>query len=437
MNGNRADLHPREQPPADARVYSVSRLTRRLRELLEVEIGEVCVEGEISNARFPRSGHWYFTLKDDRAQLAVVLFRGAQRGAPKPRDGMQARVSGSISMYEPQGQVQLVARRLEEAGLGALHAAFEQLKARLHAEGLFDPARKRPLPLLPRRIGLVTSPTGAAVRDILHVLNRRFPNLHILLTPVRVQGAGAAEEIARAIDLQNEYGRAEVLIVGRGGGSIEDLWSFNEEVVARAMARSRIPVISAVGHEIDFTISDFTADLRAPTPSAAAELVVGRKEDFAQRLDVLRDRMRQALVRRRLEWRRRYERLAHHAVFREPGHRLRGWRERLTFHRGSLVRGTRVRLRTGQQRLDDMELRLRRASGVRLDSARRDLARLQAQLRTLDPAGVLQRGYSITLRSDGAVVRNAAELAPGDAVRTRLARGSFTANVKQVDPADG
>jgi exodeoxyribonuclease VII large subunit len=254
------------------KVYQVSELTRALKALIESSIGSVWIEGEISNLRRPPSGHLYFTVKDATAQISAVLFKGNQRGLTFiPRDGLLVRVQGDVTVYEHGGNYQVIVRQMRESGAGALQARFEALKARLQAEGLFDPSRKKPLPLLPRRVGIVTSPTGAVIRDILNVLGRRFPNLHLMLVPVRVQGAGAAEEVAAAIDLLNERGEVDVMIVGRGGGSMEDLWCFNEEVVARAIARSRIPVISAVGHETDFTISDFVADVRAPTPSAAAE----------------------------------------------------------------------------------------------------------------------------------------------------------------------
>src|SRR6266403_1471667 len=269
-----------------AQVLSVTELTHRVKDLLEERFPSVWVEGEISNVRSPSSGHIYFTLKDSGAQLAVVLFRGvAVKVGFKLKDGLQVIAFGDISVYEKSGQYQLVARRLLPKGLGALQLAFEELKQRLAKEGLFDSARKKPIPALPQRIGLVTSPTGAAIRDFLNIIGRRFPNVHIIIHPVRVQGEGAAQEIADAIDEFNALHASrrlplDVLIVTRGGGSLEDLWAFNEEVVARALARSNIPTISAVGHEIDFTIADFVADLRAPTPSAAAELVVKSKDEY-------------------------------------------------------------------------------------------------------------------------------------------------------------
>ncbi|OGV74134.1 MAG: exodeoxyribonuclease VII large subunit, partial [Lentisphaerae bacterium RIFOXYA12_FULL_60_10] len=267
-----------QKPVSDTipvKALTVTELTRRIRAALEQGIGPVVVEGEVSNVRRPSSGHCYFTLKDETAQIAAVLFRGVLETLRiVPKDGLQVRVRGELTVYEKNGNYQILVRHLEETGRGSLQARFEQLKSRLQQEGLFDAARKRPLPVLPRHIGIVTSPTGAAIRDILQVLSRRFPNLHVLVAPVRVQGDGAAEAIAAAIDRLNQRADLDVLIIGRGGGSLEDLWAFNEEVVARAVFRSRLPVISAVGHEIDFTISDFVADVRAPTPSAAAEIVV-------------------------------------------------------------------------------------------------------------------------------------------------------------------
>lgn len=298
---------------------SVYALTVQIRQALETTFKGVWVEGELSNVRMQASGHAYFTLKDARSQLPAAMFAGSLRGVPfRLADGLKVRALGDVSVYEPRGAYQLIVRQLEKVGAGDLMAQFEELKRKLQAEGLFDAARKRPLPLLPRTVGIVTSPTGAAIRDMLTVTRRRFPNLRILLAPVRVQGDGAAREIAEAVDTFNRAPpelRPDVLIVGRGGGSIEDLWCFNEEVVARAIHRSAIPVISAVGHEIDFTISDFVADLRAPTPSAAAEVVVGRKDEFLDRLRTHRETLAR-ILRHAVETRRgRLERVRSHHVF--------------------------------------------------------------------------------------------------------------------------
>jgi len=416
--------------PVQPKIYRVAELTRWIKAVLEEEIGDVWVEGEVSNFRQPASGHWYFTLKDAAAQLTVVLFRGDQRSAGvRPRDGMLVRVRGRISVYEKSGQYQLVARALQPAGQGALQAAFEALKRRLEAEGLFDPARKKPLPRLPRHIGLVTSPTGAALRDILAVLGRRFPNLHLVLAPVRVQGAGAAEEIAAAVDAFNRRGDMEVLIVGRGGGSLEDLWCFNEEAVARAIARSRIPVISAVGHDIDFTISDFVADLRAATPSAAAELVVGRKADFEAGLEDGRRRLVRALRHQAAALRARFLLAGGSYVFREPRHLVARSRERLERRQADLRRTAADRLRQGAQTLDEVRARLARPLQDWSRQRALVLARLEAQLRGTNPLAILSRGYSITFQPDGRVLTDAGQALPGLVVTTRVARGTFESEV--------
>ncbi len=286
--GEGGDRPPREK----RRVYTVSELNALAQAILEESFPSVWVEGEISNLRKYPSGHTYFTLKDEAAQIAAVLFRGASQSLPfRPEDGLKVLARGRISLYEARGAFQLIVDALEPAGLGALQLAFEQLKARLLAEGLFDSARKRPLPLLPRRIGIVASLQGAALRDILKVLARRFANLEVVLAPSRVQGEGASLEIVESIRMLNHLGGIDVLILARGGGSIEDLWPFNEERVARAIAASGVPVVSAVGHEVDTTIADLVADLRAPTPSAAAEMVVQSKEELADRIGALRGRL--------------------------------------------------------------------------------------------------------------------------------------------------
>src|SRR5215813_512570 len=283
------------QPVASRRVYTVTELTVRVRDHLEEQFFEVWVEGEISNCRLWNTGHLYFTLKDSASQLKGLMFRSTLRYLKfKPADGLRVVARGKISVYEPKGEYQLVCEHMEPQGLGALQLAFDQLKKRLQAEGLFDAARKRPLPALPRKIGVVTSLEGAAIRDIIKVLRRRYANAHVVIRPTRVQGDGASIEIAQALRQIGRVPNVDVVIVGRGGGSIEDLWAFNEENVARAIARSAVPVISAVGHETDFTIADFVADVRAPTPSAAAELVVARKDEFCGRIDRLQERLRSA-----------------------------------------------------------------------------------------------------------------------------------------------
>ena len=338
---------------SDKKVYTVSELTRQIRQTLEDEVGRVWVEGEISNVKVYGSGHCYFVLKDAGAQLSAVLFGGTRATLPpslRLEDGRRVRAYGEITVYESTGKLQIKVLKVEETGLGELMQRFEELKRKLQAEGLFDTERKRPLPVLPQRIGIVTSPTGAVIHDMLTVLERRFPNLQIRLAPVKVQGAGAAEEIAGAVALFNRVcgpgsdWPADVLIVGRGGGSLEDLWAFNEEIVARAVAGSAIPVISAVGHEVDFSLCDFAADLRAPTPSAAAEQAVAPKAEFEAEVTRLARALRQALQQRTAELRSRLTAAQASAFLRQP----RQMTERLA------------------QRVDTLGMRLEYADGVGL-----------------------------------------------------------------------
>lgn len=415
------------------KIYSVAELNRAARFTLENGIGEVWVEGEISRLTRHASGHWYFTLKDAEAAVSCAIFK--QNNASvlfEPKDGLKVRVLGQTSLYEPRGSYQLIIRKMEEAGKGSLQEQFEKLKAKLAAEGLFDAGRKKPLPLLPRKIGVVTSPTGAAIRDIIHVLTRRLPNIEILLAPVTVQGSGAADKIAAAVEYLNTRDDIDILIVGRGGGSIEDLWAFNEEIVARAIAASQIPVISAVGHEIDFTISDFTADIRAPTPSAAAELAVPVKTELETRIDRLAARLGGSLQ-----------------------NQVHILRERIPGCRQTMIQTLRAEVRQRQQRIDESALRLthelknsvtvlrqhlpdfHRRMIHRLESAaaeqKQNLRRLEVQLRALGPLAVLDRGYSLTQTADGAVVRNAAQLKKGTLIRTRFAEGTVISEVKEKE----
>ena len=418
----------------ERKVYTVSELTRCIKTALEREIGEIWLEAESSNVRQPASGHLYFTIKDETAQVRAVMFRGNQRQLRfRLRDGLSVRAFGEVSVYERSGEYQVIVRHLEEGGQGSLQKRFEELKKQLQKEGLFDEARKQALPLLPRHVGVVTSRTGAAVRDILNVVTRRFPNLHVLIAPVRVQGEGAAAEVAAAIDLLNERGGLDVLIVGRGGGSLEDLWAFNEEAVARAVARSRIPVISAVGHEIDYTICDFVADLRAPTPSVAAELVVGRKDAFEEALDGWRRRLANALHEPVLRWRNRLTAARGSYVFREPAHRVEQFRQRLTGLGVRMGHEMRARRHDGAQRVDDGALRLARAIDLQQQLRRREIERISGQLRALDPLAVLGRGYSMTRDAKGRIVRLASELRQGQTVVTRLASGAFEATVTSAE----
>jgi exodeoxyribonuclease VII large subunit len=441
-------------PAQPAQVLSVTELTRRVKDLLEERFPSVWVEGEISNLRTPSSGHVYFTLKDAHAQLAIVLFRGvATKVGFKLKDGLQIIAFGDISVYEKSGQYQLVARQLLPKGLGALQLAFEELKQRLAKEGLFDPARKRPIPALPQRIGLVTSPTGAAIRDFLNIIGRRFPNVHIVINPVRVQGEGAAQEIAAAIDEFNALDAShaltlDVLVVTRGGGSLEDLWAFNEEIVARALARSRIPTISAVGHEIDFTISDFVADLRAPTPSAAAELVVKAKDELLKQLAQSQSRLQKDLRLRLAEARQRFSDLATSYVFRRPTEIIRQYQQQIDDLGHRLPQATdvalddlRARMQTAaekfrllspqtrvlnwRQQLASDQQRFQSACSRIWQGAQNRLAQVGAKLELLSPNATLERGYSITRLADGKIVKTVTAVKTGNSIRTLVADGEF------------
>ena len=440
------------------RVLSVSELTASVRVLLESKYAEVWIEGEISNARVWKTGHLYFTLKDEGAQLRAVMFRSALRYQRfRPEDGQHVIARGRLSVYEPKGEYQIVCEHLEPQGVGALQLAFEQLRRRLDQEGLFDTGRKRPLPPLPRKIGVVTSLDGAALRDIINVLSRRHPNVHVVISPTRVQGERAAEEIVRALRMVCAVPGVDVVIVGRGGGSIEDLWAFNEEPVARAIAGATAPVISAVGHETDFTISDFVADLRAPTPSAAAELVVAGKDEIATRIRNLEQRLR-AAARDGLQRRR----ATVHALQTRPG--LAGWPTRVAVrgrqvgeltHR--LSRAARVGASRRERRLHELRLRLealdlgRRIDGIRarLRTARdgmavalRDVqqareARLRVaagRLETLSPLGVLARGYAVCWNAErSAIIRDAAKVTAGEEVHVTLHSGALDCTVTRVE----
>lgn len=440
-----------ERPKA----LTVSALTRMIKGTLEQRFGRVLVEGEISNVRQPASGHLYFTIKDDNAQISAVMFRGNQRTLTfEPRDGVLVRATGEVSVYERRGNYQIIVRRMEEGGKGSLQAQFEALKAKLRKEGLFETERKQPLPRLPQHVGVVTSATGAAIRDILNVITRRFPNLHVLLAPAKVQGEGAAGEVAAAIDRLNEIGGLDVLIVGRGGGSLEDLWCFNEEVVARAIARSAIPVISAVGHEIDFTISDFVADCRAPTPSAAAELVVGCKEAFQDRLHELDQRLVRALREQVRAARYRWHHAAGSYVFREPANVVARQRQTLDTARIRLDHKLRGSLREAQQTLDWMQSRTQQALATAVQRQRQeledvklrmaheitlrhqrgiqDVRRYAMQLRALNPLAVLKRGYSVTRGADGRIIATRNEVREGEMVVTRVADGRFESRVMHI-----
>jgi exodeoxyribonuclease VII large subunit len=438
----------------DKKIFTVSEVNRKARMALEGGLGELWVEGELSRVTLHGSGHWYFTLKDAEAAVPCAMFsRDNERVRFKPVEGQQVRMLVRPSLFEASGRYQLLAAILEKVGRGDLQAQFEALKAKLAAEGLFDPARKRPLPRLPQRIGVVTSPTGAAIRDMLNVLLRRFPNLEVLLAPVNVQGEGCAKSIAAAIGYFNRADAppVDLLLVGRGGGSMEDLWGFNEEVVARAIAASKVPVISAVGHEIDFTIADFVADLRAPTPSAAAELAVPVKAELEHQLLQLERRLQQGLVAKEQQLRSRLNRVAHSYVFKEPEALVKQYffmvtrcRERLVelLKSGSKDERRKVErlevqlvyllesgLRQGQQRVDELGMRMQHRIERETSEHRQRLDRLKGQLRILNPLAVLGRGYSLTRLSDGGVVRSVHELRAGDRLITQLSDGQVESAV--------
>jgi exodeoxyribonuclease VII large subunit len=451
---------PPEDPPAppprrpSRQVVSVSQLNAAIRDLLDTQLGELWVEGEISNCRVWNTGHMYFTLKDDTSQIRGVMFRMALRYLRfKPEDGLRVVARGRVSVYDPKGEYQIICEHMEPQGLGALQLAFDQLKKKLQAEGLFDQKRKRPLPALPRKIGIVTSLEGAAIRDIIKVLRRRHPNAHLVIRAARVQGEGAAADVARGIRALGKVRGVEVIIAGRGGGSVEDLWAFNEETVARAIAESPVPVISAVGHESDVTIADLVADLRAPTPSAAAEMVVTAKDDFCHRIDRLHQRLH-AAARHDLQRRRAIvQTLTARRAF-------AGWPSRLGLHdrhaselthrlrRGILARLARRSrdFRDLRQRLEASDLRRRLAvfrgqlgnaderlraaevrSRERADSRFRVLA---GRLENLSPLAVLARGYAVCWNADRtAIIRSARSVSPGEHLRVTVQDGEMECSV--------
>jgi exodeoxyribonuclease VII large subunit len=444
----------------DREILTVSELNACVRDLLEGAFAAVWVEGEISNLRTYPSGHTYFTLKDPESQVAAVLFRSAAAGLRfRPEDGLKVLIRGRVSLYEPRGSYQIIVEGVEPAGLGELQLAFEQLKAKLLAEGLFDADRKRPLPLLPRRIGIVTSPVGAAIRDILRVLHRRFAGLEIVIAPARVQGEAAAEEIIAGVRDLSRLSGVDVIIVTRGGGSLEDLWPFNEESVARAIVGSPIPVISAVGHEVDITISDLVADLRAPTPSAAAEMVVRSRQELLERLAALLTRLGAAARLLISTLRRELDASGAERAFLATRGRIRERMQRVDDLTHSLrshlaVRTERLRHRVeilgqrisprqlaerlaGQRAASMTQQRLLRAAATSvLESARNRVAAYGERLTALSPLAVLARGYAICrLAPSGAILKDAAEASPGGAIRVRLHRGGLDCEVKEVHHA--
>jgi len=437
------------------KILTVSELTLEIKHHLEEGFGEIWVEGEISNFRSPSSGHYYFTLKDGKSQIRAVIFRFMGRYLKfEPQDGLAVICRGKISVYEPRGEYQLILDYMEPKGIGALQLAFEQLKEKLEKEGLFDPARKKPLPLLPKRIGIVTSPTGAAIRDLLNVIGRRFPNVGILINPVKVQGKGSAQEIASAIYKLNTVPEIDVIIVTRGGGSLEDLWAFNEEIVARAIYNSSLPVISAVGHEIDFTIADFVADLRAPTPSAAGELVVKDKVELSRLVDSLSARLGNQIINL-------LETAKNQLVFfkkRLPDLRLKisDLQLRIDDMSGRLAprilqslelkkemlesRRVRLLLRNPKLKVGEYLKSVSLCEKSLIDSVHRMLIRLRqvlercvGELDSLSPLNVLQRGYSITrLLPSYKIVKDNKVISVGDKINIVLGKGEIFCQVDKI-----
>lgn len=438
----------------ERKVWSVSELTARISNVLATQFANLWVEGEISNYRPAQSGHLYFTLKDAKAQVRCVCFRSqALRLKFRPEDGMKVIVRGSITVYEARGEYQIYVEHIEPSGVGALQLAFEQLKKKLAAEGLFDASRKKPLPVLPRRIGVVTSPRGAAVRDIIRILRRRFPNLHLIVYPVRVQGDGAAAEIVAALKYFDRLQSVDVILVARGGGSIEDLWAFNEEIVARAISACTIPIVSGVGHETDFTIADFVADVRASTPSAAAEIVIKSRQEFQRHLVELERKIvhhiRYLILRRqkylqdltthrgfrRIENLVRQQRQMTDELTMRLGTALRGRIQ--TLHRRYTVAATRIAAFDLRSRIRAMGVKLALRSGEigrlfeRLFTAKiQQLERLKVQLDERSPLRVLQRGYAICTDAEGNVVSAADQVTIGQEIKVNLARGRIGAEVR-------
>ena len=438
-------------------VWTVTQITRRVKNLLETDIGHVYIAGEISNFRVSPAGHSYFTLKDEHSQISAVMFKGKlSRLRFEPENGLEVIINGLVSVYEQRGAYQIICDGMQPKGMGALQLAFEKLKKKLDEEGIFDEVHKKPLPLLPRRIGIVTSPTGAALRDILNVIDRRFANAHIILSPARVQGDEAIPEIVEAIRMLDEWG-VDVMIVGRGGGSLEDLWAFNEEPVVRAVYGAKTPIISAVGHEIDFTLCDFAADLRAPTPSAAAELVVQEQEALATKIETFRRRLATAATRSIDSARNTLERLQSSYLFQRPEElvgQLRQQSDELRMNlesaaqtlveerRRRIQNATRAitllsptnQLRRASQDLRERRARLLHAGATMLDHKRAAFHPLVAQLDALSPLAILARGYAVAWKlPKETLVRSAANLKPNDKLKLKFGEGAVTAIVKNIE----
>lgn len=454
------DFTPTSTAQEDRDIYTPSRLNREARTLLERGFGSLWLEGELSNLSRPSSGHWYFSLKDDAAQLRGAMFR--QRNMLvnfTPKDGMRVMVRGRVSVYEARGDYQFLADAMEEAGEGALRRQFEQLKGKLLALGLFANEHKKALPSLPTQIGVITSPTGAAIRDILHILNRRFPSIPVLIYPVPVQGTGAGAQIAASIRLADQRQDCDVLILARGGGSLEDLWSFNEEIVAQAIYDCSIPLITGIGHEVDFTIADFVADVRAPTPSGAAELAVPDQQAWLQGLTALQRRLLAGLKRMLGTHQTHFSRLQRRLNQLHPGVQLRQRAQRLDEIEQRLNRSLRVYLNQRNHQLQTHMAHLHRHSPVlQLSHARNRYEQLQSRLENgwhkhqemlrnrliiagrtlhaLSPLATLTRGYAIVTDAQGHVLSDATVLTPGESIQARLAKGQITATITKTHRDD-
>ncbi|HMD43985.1 MAG TPA: exodeoxyribonuclease VII large subunit [Candidatus Acidoferrum sp.] len=442
----------------ERRIFTVSDLTARIRDLLAKNFTDTIVEGEISNCRPAASGHIYFTLKDEKAQIRCVFFKSQQRGMKfRLEDGLKVTVRGSISVYEARGEYQIYVESIEPLGRGALQLAFEQLKIRLQQEGLFDAARKKPLPLLPSRVGLVTSPTGAAVRDVVRILTRRFPNVHLTLYPVRVQGEGCVEQIVEGLRYFDDKSAADVVLIVRGGGSLEDLSGFNDEALARAIVACSIPIITGLGHETDFTIADFVADVRASTPSAAAELVVQTRREFDKHVSDLRANLSSLMRYRLMDLNGKVHQLLGRRGFRRPLDILRQQRQRADDLTSRVAHALRARLDESRKRFTAAHLKISsfnfrmKIAALRLQlqrwssdlglSAERIVGtkrerweRLSLQLAERSPLKVLERGYAIATDAAGNVLRDTDQVSVGDTVRIQLYRGRLSSEVKLKDP---
>ena len=436
-------------------IFSVSQLNRQARQLLETHLPLLWVEGELSNVSTPSSGHWYFTLKDDQAQVRCCMFRNRNMLVRfKPQQGQHVLLRARVSLYEGRGDYQIIAEHMEEAGSGALQRAFDELKHKLSQEGLFNEAHKKPLPSLPQRIGVITSPTGAAIHDVLSVLERRFPGIPVTVIPVAVQGKESAPQIVKAIDLANRAGLFDILLLTRGGGSMEDLWSFNEEIVARAIFNSKLPIISAVGHEVDFTIADFVADLRAPTPSAAAELLVPDADDWLDKFIGFEVLLEEAMLRKLQQWQKHLHNLRQR--LRHPRERLEQQSQRLDNLELRLKNHIKTLLKDAQHRIQQLQVRqqaqhpqirlqqlndkitnhhqrLLKAQARIIEHKKQALGESMRMLNTLSPLNTLERGYAlISDANTQKVITNSAQVMPGTTIKARVAQGELLCTVDAV-----